>query len=214
MQILTVADHESKYIWDYFDKERFKDVDLVISCGDLKQKYLSFLVTLINVPLLYVHGNHDERYTVNPPEGCINIDDDIYVHNGVRILGLGGSYRYRKGEFQYTESEMEKRVKKLKKVLKKNNGFDILVTHAPALGLGDGDDLPHKGFQAFVDLLNEYNPSYLLHGHQHLNYSVNAKRQISYKNTTIINAYEYFMFDFEHNGIVREKKKSVFKFTK
>ncbi|WP_218031481.1 hypothetical protein [Paenibacillus kobensis] len=36
MKILIVSDEESKYIWDYFDRERFKDIDLIISCGDMK----------------------------------------------------------------------------------------------------------------------------------------------------------------------------------
>lgn len=200
MKILTISDEESKYIWDYFDRDKFKDVDLVISAGDLKPKYLSFLVTLIHVPLVYVHGNHDVRYDRTPPEGCINIEDDIFVHNGVRILGLGGSYQYSENKHQYTEEAMMKRIKKLKKKIDKYDGFDVLLTHAPAFGLGDGDDLCHKGFKCFIDLIEKYQPSYFIHGHQHLTYSRNAKRVRNYDHTTIINAFEYHLFDYHHNG--------------
>ncbi|HVH54112.1 MAG TPA: metallophosphoesterase, partial [Actinomycetota bacterium] len=33
--------------------------DLVLSAGDLPFDYLEYLVTVLNVPLLYVPGNHD-----------------------------------------------------------------------------------------------------------------------------------------------------------
>ena len=73
MKILFLADEESKVYWDYFKKEQFEGIDLIISCGDLKPEYLSFLATLVPVPLLYVHGNHDDKYDKRPPEGCICI---------------------------------------------------------------------------------------------------------------------------------------------
>lgn len=90
MKILVLADEESKYLWDYFEKDKLEGIDLIISCGDLKPQYLSFLATYAKAPILYVHGNHDAVYDETPPEGCICIDGDIYVYNGIRILGLGG----------------------------------------------------------------------------------------------------------------------------
>ena len=102
MKILAIADVESKYLWDYFEKSKLEGIDLIISCGDLDPRYLSFLATFTSAPVLYVHGNHDDKYERIPPEGCICIDDKIYVHEGERILGLGGSMRYKPGEHQYT----------------------------------------------------------------------------------------------------------------
>ncbi|NLK22360.1 MAG: metallophosphoesterase [Epulopiscium sp.] len=195
MKILVVSDKESSYIWDHFDRERFKDIDLILSSGDLKSEYLSFLVTMIKAPLFYIHGNHDGRYAVKEPLGCTAIDDKIVVHNNIRILGLGGSQAYNNGPFQYTEKEMEQRVKKLKRALKKNDGFDILLTHSPAYELGDGDDLCHIGFKVFISLLDKYSPKYFIHGHQHLNYGL-QKRYLTYKDTSIINAYEYHIFEY------------------
>ena len=97
MNILLLADEPSKSLWDFYDETKLKGVDLILSAGDLPPAYLSFLVTFSNCPLLYVHGNHDDIYDVKPPEGCICIDDQIYVHEGIRILGLGGSMRYNNG---------------------------------------------------------------------------------------------------------------------
>ena len=197
MKILTIADEESSYLWDYFEKSKLEGIDLIISCGDLDPLYLSFLATFTSAPVLYVHGNHDEKYERIPPEGCICIDDDIFEYQGVRILGLGGSMRYRPGQYQYTEKEMKRRVKKLRFKLFKKGGFDILVTHAPAYQINDGEDLPHRGFQIFRELMERYQPKYFLHGHVHLRYGRKHKRCDQYQNTQIINACERYVFEYE-----------------
>ena len=154
MKILVLADQKSKYLYDFYEPDKLKDIDLIISCGDLSPNYLSFFVTLCNVPLLYVRGNHDERYETTPPEGCICIEDDIYVYQGIRILGLGGSMEYiPKARNQYSERHMRKRVRKLRYKLWRHKGFDILVSHAPAYQVNDLEDLPHRGFKIFRTLM-------------------------------------------------------------
>lgn len=192
MRILVVSDEESKSLWDYYDESKLKGIDLILSCGDVSPKYLSFLVTFSRAPLLYVYGNHDSQ----EPEGCICIEDQIYTYKGLRILGLGGSMRYRPGgEHQYTESQMKWRISLLRWQLKRKKGFDILLTHAPAKDLGDGDDLCHTGFQCFLELMDKYKPKYFIHGHMHLNYGGRAKRLQQYKDTIVINGYEAYVVD-------------------
>lgn len=196
MKILTLADEESKALWDYYKPGMFDQYDLIIACGDLSHHYLSFIATFAHAPVLYVNGNHDGKDENEKPEGCICIEDTIYNFNGIRILGLGGSMRYKPGNNQYTQKEMNWRVRKLKFKLMKNKGFDILVTHSPAYQINDGKDLPHTGFSAFNKLLDQYSPKYFLHGHVHLNYGGNAKRISTYKDTTIINAYLRHEFEY------------------
>ena len=89
MKILLLADQESKSLYDYYSPEKIEGIDLIISCGDLKASYLSFFATVSHAPVLYIRGNHDCQYARKPPEGCICIEDDIFVYKGVRILGLG-----------------------------------------------------------------------------------------------------------------------------
>lgn len=197
MRILAIADEESKALWDCYEKSRLEGIDLIISCGDLDPHYLSFLVTMTSVPVLYVHGNHDGKYEENPPEGCICIEDQIYVYKGIRILGLGGSMRYKTGAHQYTEWQMKRRAAKLRFKLFQKRGIDILVTHAPAYQLNDGRDLPHQGFQVFRTLMEKYRPKYFLHGHVHMSYGRKHKRYDRYQDTHIINAYERCVFEFE-----------------
>lgn len=196
MKILVIADEESPYLWDFFEKEKLAGIDLIISCGDLEPTYLSFLATFTSAPVLYVHGNHDDKYERVHPDGCICIEDQVYVHKGVRILGLGGSMNYNYGMHQYTEEQMRYRVWKAIPKILWNGGVDILVTHAPALGINDGEDLPHMGFRAFLMILEKFKPKYFLHGHVHLRYGRKHKRIDTYQETTIINACERYEFEY------------------
>lgn len=195
MKILLLADKESLYLWDYFEKSKLEGIDLILSCGDLHPHYLSFLATFFSGPVLYVHGNHDDCYKDTPPEGCICIDGKLYEYQGVRILGLGGSMRYKTGEHQYTQKQMDRRIQKLRFSLWRKKGFDILLTHSPAWQLNDGKDLPHNGFKGFLYLLEKYTPRYFIHGHVHLSYGAGVKRSCTYQGTTVINAYERYIIE-------------------
>ena len=192
MKILAVSDEECAALWDYYVPGRLKEYDLIISCGDLKVDYLSFLVTMAKCPVLYVHGNHDTGYDRNPPNGCDCIDDKLVVYNGLRILGLGGCRRYHPGAHQYTEAQMRKRIQKLRFQLWRAGGVDLVVTHAPAHGLGDSDDPAHWGGEALRELLDKYQPKYMLHGHVHLRYGQEQIRERQYGQTRIINASERY----------------------
>lgn len=195
MKLLLIADEESPYFWDYFRRGMLDDIDLILSCGDLKSDYLSFLVTMGRAPLLYVHGNHDGYYEQFPPEGCDCVEDQLVTINGLRILGLGGSQRYKEGPHQYTERQMRRRIRRLRYQLKKSGGVDIVLTHAPVRGYGDREDPPHRGFEAFRELLDQYHPQYLIHGHVHACYGSNWQRSREYGDTTLINACGYYILE-------------------
>ena len=195
MRILVVGDVPSKSLWDFYDESKLKGIDLILSSGDLPAEYLSFLFTFASCPVLYVHGNHDNKYDTQPPEGCICIDDTVYEYEGVKILGLGGSMRYKPGNHQYTEKEMRQRVLRLFFKIWKKNGFDILLTHAPAYGINDQKDLPHRGFQIFCDLMRRYEPRYMVHGHVHMNYDRSISREKKYLNTTVVNSFEKYIIE-------------------
>ena len=195
MRILALSDEECHAYWDYYIPGRLDEFDLIISCGDLKAEYLSFIVTMGKAPVLYVHGNHDESYDMFPPEGCDCIDDRLVVYNGVRLLGLGGCMRYHPGNYQYTEAQMRKRIHKLKSAIKKAGGVDIVVTHTPPRGLGDGEDPAHIGFQELRSFIETYHPRYLLHGHVHLRFNSKIPRQQQYGETEIINVSDRYVLD-------------------
>lgn len=192
MKILAIADTVSPYVYDHFKAEHFNDIDLVLSAGDLPSYYLSFIATVIHKPLLYVHGNHDRKFIDEPPGGCECIEDRIVTINGKRILGLGGSMYYTGGPHQYTEKQMQQRIRR--QWLPLLQGVDILLTHSPLFAMGDGLDLPHRGFNAFVKFAQHYQPPLIVHGHQHLNYGQQPREQ-RLGNTRIVNAYGYTVLD-------------------
>lgn len=196
MKILALADVESQYYYDYYTPGKLDDFDLILSCGDLPKSYLEFFVTLSNCPLLYVRGNHDDTFLESPPEGCECVEDRIFVYNGVRILGLGGSFRYRDGENMYTEWQMKRRIRRLWLQFLKYGGFDILLTHAPARHVNDFDSLSHRGFDCFRTLMERYKPDFFIHGHIHRNYGANIPRMSQFDETTVINAFEHYVFEY------------------
>ncbi len=197
MKILAIADEEARYYYDCYREGCLDEFDLILACGDLKARYLEFIATMAHCPLLYVRGNHDDHFAAKPPEGCICIEDKIYEYKGVRILGLGGSYRYRPGKNLYTEKEMRRRIQKVGFQLWRKKGFDILLTHAPAYGVNDLDNIAHRGFESFLELMDKYKPKYFVHGHVHRSYDHKVPQRSSYGDTTVINAYEYCKFDYE-----------------
>ena len=194
MKILAISDDECAALWEYYTPGRLSEYDLIISCGDLRSDYLSFLVTMARCPVLYVHGNHDTGYEKFPPEGCDCIDDGIVVYRGIRIMGLGGCRQYREGPHQYTEGQMRRRIRRLRFPLWRTKGVDILVTHAPPSGIGDGIDPAHQGFQALLPFLEKYKPRYLLHGHTHPR-GIAPRREHTYGQTQVINVYERYTLE-------------------
>lgn len=207
MKILALSDEVSKGLYDYYTPGKLQDYDLIISCGDLKPRYLSFLVTMTRVPLLYVHGNHDTQYERTPPEGCDCIEDKLVVYRGLRILGLGGCPVYSGGAHQYTEREMRWRIFKLKRKIRKHGGVDVVVSHAPLAGVGDGEDFAHRGFHEFLRFVDKYRPQYWLHGHVHMNYGMDQTRVREYKGTKVINACERYVLEIPDSQIPKASKK-------
>lgn len=198
MKLLLLSDKESEYLWDYYKPGRLDGIDLILSCGDLSSKYLTFLVTMTGKPLLYVHGNHDKTYDLHPPEGCDCVEDRLVTVKGLRILGLGGSIEYSGGPHQYTEAQMARRIRRLRYRLWRAGGVDIVLTHSPMQGYGDGEDYAHRGFESLLALVDKYQPKYLIHGHVHVNYGFQIPRVLRRGETTVINAYERYVLDLEN----------------
>lgn len=198
MKILAVSDVESKYIWEHFDPEVFRGVNLMLACGDLKASYLSYLVTMIPAPLFYVPGNHDNAYAKNPPDGCESVDGRVLEYRGLRIAGLGGCLGTDPtNPLQYSEEQMAKRVKKLSSEARKRGGVDIFLSHAPAAGIGDGSNF-HEGFQCFHDLHREFTPKLHLYGHLHRQTAPGSDKNVFHSgDTTLMNCTGYRLFDWQ-----------------
>lgn len=200
MHILVLADDPVQRLWGEYGKETLKAADLILSCGDLPSSYLSYMTCFTSAPVVYIHGNHDTGYETRPPEGCVNAEGHVVLVKGLRILGLGGSIRYRPDvPTMFSEQEMARRIQKLRRELKRAGGFDILLAHSPIAGLGDQEDLAHRGFECFKPLLSEYRPVVMFHGHVHQAYSAGKFQRVhEWDGIPVINAcgsYEYDLPD-------------------
>ena len=197
MKVLVVADEEDKAIYDYFRKDRVEGVELIISCGDLREDYLDFLLTMVNVPMVYIRGNHDDSFNDDPPLGPECIEGRVFKYKGLRFFGLGGCIKYRNGHLnQYTEAQMKRRMLLAKPKIAMAGGFDVFVTHSPAAGYGDmPDSYTHKGFECFNEFLEKYKPAYMFHGHVHSNYGVIKKENVHPSGTKIVNCCGYKIID-------------------
>ncbi|MBQ9115767.1 MAG: metallophosphoesterase family protein [Clostridia bacterium] len=185
MRILAVADEESAVIREYWKENGYNDVDLIVSCGDLSGEYLEDIAKNLGCPLLYVKGNHDAM--LGKPRGAECIDCSIMEINGIRICGFSSIDRWGR---VLSEHRMRRKTERMRRRIVKTGGIDVLVTHHPILGVGDGDDKFHRGYEAFRELVDAVKPRFVLYGHVHLSYKAGAKRVIEYGETTVINAYE------------------------
>ena len=200
MKVLAISDEIAPQVYDSSIKTRFADVDVVLSCGDLPHYYLEFVATMLRVPLYYVMGNHgcelDDRSDHElRPGGCVDVNEEPVEHNGLLIAGLEGSMRYKPGPYQYSQLQMRYKALRLRMrmLLKrpfKRRRLDILITHAPPLGIHDGLDLCHTGFYVFLQFMERYQPRYLLHGHSHV-YNQLQPTITQYQQTTVVNVHPY-----------------------
>jgi Icc-related predicted phosphoesterase len=201
MKILAVSDQVETRLHSPLLREAFGDVTLLIGCGDLPYEYLEYMVSSLDVPLLYVPGNHDPAYDPEHPrarvDGGTNIDQHVVTVKGLTIGGLGGSIRYRpKVANQYSQTRMYSRALPLLlrlggRWLRTGPRLDILVTHSPPKGIHDDIDPAHTGLQAINLLISLIRPRYLLHGHTH-NYRGNLlKPRTQVGETLVINVFPY-----------------------
>lgn len=209
MRILTIADEVVPVVYSLGARARFGDVSLVLACGDLPYYYLEFVVTTLAVPCYYVLGNHDAPEQTEggeqilEPRGCTSLEGQSCVVGGLILAGLGGCLRYNQSPgAQYTETQMLLRLWRLVPRLLLNNArygryVDIMLTHAPPLGIHNGPDRPHQGFQAFVQLMDRFQPRYLIHGHIHKSYGFSRETETRYRSTEVINTAGYRTLDID-----------------
>ncbi len=208
MKILAVSDQVVERIYALISSGQFHDVDLLLGCGDLPYSYLENIVSLLNVPLYYVPGNHDpeydERWSQSRAEGCLNVDLKLTAFKGLLVGGFGGSVKYRPdGVNQYTQSEANFRAWRMLPGLlwnriRRGRALDILISHSPPFGIHDEDTKAHQGLHALNWLLRVARPRYHFHGHTHF-YRQNLSPSVTrFGSTEVMNIYPYKMIEIEH----------------
>jgi Icc-related predicted phosphoesterase len=211
MKILAVSDQVVERIYELIPQGHFQGTAMVLGCGDLPYEYLEYIVTLLNVPVFYVPGNHDPAYRAGVSEahaaGCTNIDLRTAQCQRVLLAGFGGSIRYRPGSVnQYTQNEAYLRAIRLIPSLLQNarrygRKLDVLISHSPPFGIHDDDSSSHRGLKAINWLLRWSTPRYHLHGHLH-DMRRNLKPGITwFGSTAVMNVFPHRTVEFSDDGL-------------
>ncbi len=207
MKILALSDSVDDRVYSEHIHQTYRDVDLVLGCGDLPIYYLEFVADALNKPVLYVRGNHDTEAELTSdgqrrviPRGCDPIDGRVVRYGDLVFLGLGGSNRYRRGAAQqFSESQMRRRIFRLLPRLlltraRRGRFVDVVVAHSPPRGIHDMSDPAHAGFKTFLMLMTRIKPRYLLHGHVDA-WLVAGGRETHFQETRVVNVNPVFRLD-------------------
>jgi Icc-related predicted phosphoesterase len=189
IRVLAVSDEVDEAL--AADPGPARTAELIVACGDLPFDYLDTLMNALDIPLVFVPGNHDPDLSgyrssragltlraglpvrAPWPDGSVNADGRVIDVAGLRVAGLGGCRRYSAGPNQYTDAQFSRRAARLRAAarwrgLRDRRKVDVLITHAPPRGVDDDDDDPvHRGFGALHGLVGALRPTVLLHGHTH-----------------------------------------------
>jgi len=199
MKILCISDQIDPLIYSVNIKERYQDVDLVISAGDLPMEYLEFIVSSLNKPLFFVFGNHNltalPYYHKNLGSsaslqtiaairsegyGSTYLGFTTRRENGILFAGVSGSIRYNSDIGQYTEHQMKMQ----------------LLAMVPRLIYNKLRYGRYVDVFCFLWFIKKFKPRYFLHGHIHL-YDLQAPRVTVYENTTVINVFSNYLLEFD-----------------
>ncbi len=196
VRVLAVADEVATDALSAGVLERLAP-DVVLAAGDLPWDYLEHLVDGLEVPVVFVPGNHDPAVP-NPdrrPRGALCADGIVVRAGGLRIAGLGGCVRYNAGPNQYTQRQYRSRVRRLTRRARRG-GIDVLLTHAPPRGVGDGDDPAHVGIEALHRLVETLRPPWHVHGHIHPHGFAKPDRRLG--DTTVVNVVPWRLMEVDH----------------
>ena len=211
IRVLSLSDVKRSLIYGSQIRTQFSDIELVVSCGDLPYYYLEYVVSMLDVPLLYVRGNHDKQieYTESgsctAPAGATDLHQRVLSVNGLIFAGVEGCLKYSHGPYQYSQTEMWSHVFRLVPGMILNKArfgryLDIFITHAPPRDIHDKPDLPHQGINAFRWLLQVFKPAFHFHGHIHI-YRPDEETETRFEHTNVINTYGSKVTDIELKDI-------------
>jgi Icc-related predicted phosphoesterase len=208
MKILAVSDQVVERIYTLAAQGDFRDVHLILGCGDLPYTYLEYLVSMLNVPMFYVPGNHDPAYNPNfantRAEGGSNLDLQRARQDGLLLAGFGGCIRYRPdGVNQYSQADAYGRALQLMSGLLWNRirygrALDVLISHSPPFGIHDEESEAHRGLKAINWILRWARPRYHFHGHTHFFRRNLSPAVTQLGRTTIMNVFPYKVIELEN----------------
>lgn len=158
MKILHYSDANSKEFASLYDQ-----CDILFTTGDLTHFELNHLDHVAQKkPAFGVYGNHDSGLYMDEL-GIMNMHNNIYEYQGMKIGGFQGCLKYKTSSLMYTEEEAKYFSENFPKV-------DVLLLHAGGKDLlDDPTDNVHVGSIYIRNYILEKQPRYVFVGHQYSN---------------------------------------------
>jgi predicted phosphodiesterase len=181
ISLLIIADtHGTLNEEQFYEYIKNKNYDVCILVGDNTNRDLEIILNYIDKNKLYgLKGNHDYEYLKN--NNIQDINGIIIDINGVKILGMEGSFKYKPVSFpSFTQEESIAFLEGKEKV-------DILVSHDKKFDYTKLGDPAHQGLIGITDYLFKNNIPIHIHGHIHE----------PYKKEMINGTIEYSVFGYE-----------------
>jgi Icc-related predicted phosphoesterase len=189
IRILAVSDEPDPTLADQRNRLALGPIDLILGCGDLDCRELSFVADGFNAPLIYVHGNHDtEARWAKCKSTCPDPLATTAVRREVGLSIAGLSWPGSRGRHA-SRSERGAWTQALKLATRRLGHQEplIVISHVPPLGCGD---IPsngyHRGFAGYHWLMNRLEPRLWLHGHTPL--AAASEWCLERGPTTVVNA--------------------------
>lgn len=146
-------------VLNYIKKQN--DYDYCILLGDHSSSDIEEILNIIPLnKICGVLGNHDSWEKYNN-YGINNINGKIINIKGIRIAGIGGSFKYKNiNEYAlYTHEESVQIANNIAKA-------DILVTHDKAF-IEDNHNSSHDGLKGITEYIYKNHIAIHIHGHLH-----------------------------------------------
>lgn len=192
MKVAIVADTHGgfKPLFDRY-KDKIAEANLVCILGDMYRGEVQLIVDFVNVPIVAIHGNHDDENTYKDLGIYMLHETVAELSNGLSIVGFEGSSRYKPSQiYGYTQDESVKKCSELPIC-------DILISHDGPRGYcGNILEDAHCGLQGITDYIIRAKPKLVFFGHHHKN------TNFKIGNTDCYNVYELGIFDIENGKVI------------
>lgn len=173
LKIIAFADTHG-----YFAKrERFSEFiyqhpqyDLCLLLGDHSPEDVDMILQYVpDYKILGVLGNHDsvDLYK-NFRLEHIDLHGKCVEVKGIKIAGIEGSHRYKRGEWPMLTQEES--LELVNEMLENYEKADILISHDKPFEKEEYD-IAHTGLKGITRYIKEASPAYHLHGHYHTSFT-------------------------------------------
>ena len=161
ISLLVIADTHGTLDEDEFKQYiSNKQYDICIMLGDHYNRDIDIILRYVDKSKIYgIKGNHDYDYLSD--YSIPNISGNIIEINGVKILGMEGSFKYKPVDFpSFTQEDSITFLEGKSKV-------DILVTHDKKFDYEKLKDPAHQGLIGITNYIFKNKIPVHIHGHIH-----------------------------------------------